>query len=139
MKNAQMWTCTKCGHRFLRRNRTHSCGVYRIVDHFKGKPDSVKVIYNAFKAQLTEYGPVTIYAQKTGIIFHKRHRFAVAVPRKDWIDFALCLWKPRKHRTLRKVEHFGGRCYRHWFRITDPQEMNLAFRRIVKESAEVGN
>lgn len=133
-----MWACPKCGHRFLRSNRTHSCGKYRIADHFTGKSDVVKIIYRAFKEQLAEYGPVTVYAQKTGIIFHKQHRFALAVPRKAWMDFALCLRRPRKHRTLRKVEYFGGRCYRHWFRITDPKEMNLTFRRMVRESVEVG-
>ncbi len=138
-KNSAMWSCPRCGHRFLRRSRTHSCGIYRIADRFKGKSAVVKVIYRTFKEQLAEHGRVTVYAQKTGIIFHKRHRFALAVPRKGGMDFALCLRKPRKHRTLRRIEHFGGRCYRHWFRIADPKEINTAFRRLVKESAALGN
>ena len=138
MKSASMWACPKCGHRFLRRNRTHSCGNYKIADRFTGKSDKVKGLFDAFKGHLNEYRPITIYAQKTGIIFQKRHRFALAVPRKNWIDIALCLWKPRKHKTLRKIEYFGGRCHRHWFRIVDSSEMNKTFDKLVKESLEVG-
>ncbi len=138
MKKSALWKCPKCGHRFLHRNRTHSCGTYRVADQFKGKSNAVKAIYQAFKGQLAEYGTVTVYAQKTGIIFLKRHRFAFVVPRKGCMDFALCLWKPRKHRTLRRIEHFSSRCYRHWFRIADPKEMNTAFRRLVRESAGLG-
>jgi len=138
MKNTALWACPKCGHRFLRRNRTHSCGNYRIADHFAGKSDKVRDLFDAFREHLSEYRPLTVYAQKTGIIFQKRHRFALAVPRKNWLDIALCLWKPRTHRTLRRIEYFGGRCHRHWFRIEDPRDMNKTFARLVKESVEVG-
>ncbi len=138
MKSTAMWACPKCGHRFLRRNRTHSCGNYKIADRFVGKSDNVRDLFAAFRGHLIEYGPLTVYAQKTGIIFQKRHRFALAAPRKNWIDIALCLWKPRKHKTLRKIEYFGGRCHRHWFRIDDRRDMNKAFGRLLKESIEVG-
>lgn len=138
MKSASMWACPKCGHRFLRRNRTHSCGNYKIADHFLGKSNNVRSLFDAFKRHLNDYRPITVYAQKTGIIFQKRHRFALAVPRKNWLDIALCLWQPRKHKTLRKIEYFGGRCHRHWFRVLDPIEMNKTFDKLLKESIEVG-
>lgn len=134
-----MWACPECGHRFLRRNRTHSCGNYRIDDHFRGKPGTVRRRFDSFQARVRSLGPATVYAQKTGIIFQVRHRFALAVVRRNWIDIALCLWKPRKHSTLRKVEYFGGRCHRHWFRISQASDMDDAFLRLLDESREVGS
>ncbi len=133
-----MWRCPKCGHRFLRRNDTHSCERYRIADHFAGKPGLIRQLYAEFRRRITSFGPVTAYAQKTGIIFHRRHRFALVVVRKNWIDIALCLWGPRKHPALRKIEYFGGRCHRHWFRITREEDMNRSFMKLLGESCEVG-
>ena len=138
MNNKAMWKCPKCGHRFVRPNRSHSCGNYKISDHFKGKSETLRRIFATFKSYIGEYGPVTVYAQKTGIIFHLRHRFALVIIRKNWIDIALCLWKPRKHPTLRKIEYFGGTCHRHWFRITGISDMDSAFLKVLKESSEVG-
>jgi len=133
-----MWACPECGHRFLHRNRTHSCGNYRIEDHFKGTSETARKLFEAFRKKISMTAPVTVYAQKTGIIFHLRHRFALAVARKSWIDVALCLWKPRKHPTLRKIEYFGGRCHRHWFRISRASDMDREFLKLLKESSEVG-
>ncbi len=136
--NEAMWKCPKCGHRFVHPNCSHSCGKYKISDHFKGKSETLRRIFTIFKSYIGEYGPVTVYAQKTGIIFHLRHRFALVIIRKNWIDIALCLWKPRKRPTLRKVEYFGGTCHRHWFRITGISDMDPAFLKLLKESSEVG-
>ncbi len=138
MDNEAMWKCPRCGHRFVRPNRSHSCGNYKISDHFRGKPETVRHIYKTFKGRIREYGPVTVYAQQTGIIFHLRHRFALVIVRKNWIDIALCLWKPRKHPALRRIEYFGGRCHRHWFRIMGLSDMDPAFLKLLKESCEVG-
>ncbi|MEW6714019.1 MAG: DUF5655 domain-containing protein [Nitrospirota bacterium] len=133
-----MWKCPKCGHRFLRPNHTHSCGRYKIGEHWIGKSKSARQLYKEFRNLVTSCGQVTVYAQKTGIIFHLKRRFALVVIRKNWIDVALCLWKPRKHPTLMKIEYFGGRCHRHWFRVTRSEDMNPAFLKLLRESCEVG-
>lgn len=99
----------------------------------------MKRLFKTFKGHVEAFGPVTTYAQKTGIIFHLQHRFALAVIRKNWMDIALCLWKPRRHPSLRRVEYFGGRCHRHWFRISSLADMNAGFLKLLKESSEVGS
>jgi hypothetical protein len=32
-----LWRCPKCGHRIASKNLWHSCGHFRLADHFKGK------------------------------------------------------------------------------------------------------
>jgi hypothetical protein len=31
-----LWTCPKCGHRFVTRNMWHSCSDYSLESHFEG-------------------------------------------------------------------------------------------------------
>ena len=35
-KKKPLWTCPKCRHKFVTRNMWHSCGRFRVTDHFKG-------------------------------------------------------------------------------------------------------
>jgi hypothetical protein len=40
-KRATLWQCPKCEHRFASRNLRHSCGNYRLADHFKNRSLSI--------------------------------------------------------------------------------------------------
>ena len=139
MKKESKWKCPDCGRKFLRHKQTHSCGKYQISEHFRGKSDKSKELFNAFKHTVEEHCHATVYAQKTGIIFQLKLRFALTVNRNNWINVALCLWKPRKHHTMKRIEYFGGRCHRHWFRISSCSDIDAAFKNLVKESIEVGS
>lgn len=77
-----LWTCPRCGHRFVTRNIWHSCGRYRIADHFVVAQPVVRKLFNGVKALVRECGPVTVYAQKTRIVFMVRVRFAGVTVRK---------------------------------------------------------
>jgi len=82
--NDSLWRCPKCGHRFITANIWHSCGHYRLADHFRGKPPALRETFDSYVAAARRNGPVTIYAQKTRIVMQSRVRFAGAVVRKDW-------------------------------------------------------
>jgi hypothetical protein len=41
-KRAILWQCPKCGHRFASRNLWHSCGNYRLAEHFKNRSPVVR-------------------------------------------------------------------------------------------------
>ncbi len=42
-----MWTCKKCNREFIKTNQSHSCVVYPIDNHFKGKGEKSKFLFNA--------------------------------------------------------------------------------------------
>ena len=44
-----LWTCPRCGHRFVTRNMYHSCVRVRITDHFRGKDPLVRQLYQSFR------------------------------------------------------------------------------------------
>src|SRR5206468_269539 len=45
-----LWRCPECGHRFVTKNLSHSCGNYRLADHFTGTPRSVRESFNRWVA-----------------------------------------------------------------------------------------
>ena len=64
----------------------HSCGTFRLADHFAGKPPILRKTFTTFVSVARSNGPVIVYAQKTRIVIQARVRFAGAVVRSSWLD-----------------------------------------------------
>ena len=82
-------TCPRCGHRFVGPNIWHSCGRYELDGHFAGKDLLVRRMFDQLVRVARRCSPMTVYAQKTRIVFMVRVRFGGAVIRKLWLDFGL--------------------------------------------------
>ncbi len=56
-----MWKCPKCKREFQKINQQHSCVNYPIENHFKGKEDVGKPLFEQFVKKIEEnIGPVKI-------------------------------------------------------------------------------
>jgi hypothetical protein len=137
-KKRPLWTCPKCGHRFVTRNLWHSCSNHRLADHFKGKDPIVRELFNHFRALVREHGPVTVIAQKTRIVFMTRVRFGGAVTHQQSIDIGLWLTQRVTHPCLTRIETFGPNSYGHHFRFTRLEDMDEAFAALIPEAYAVG-
>ena len=133
-KGATLWQCPKCGHRFASRNLLHSCGNYRLADHFKSRPLVVRQLFNQWRALARACGPVTVYAQKTRIVLQARVRFAGAVVHNDWLDAALWLKRRVEHRCLHRVESFGRRGYGIHFRVAKSTDVDKDLELLMREA-----
>jgi Domain of unknown function (DUF5655) len=119
-------------------NIWHSCGRYRIEDHFAGKEPRVRELFDGLEDVIRGFGPVNVYAQKTSIVFQVRIRFARAMPKKQWLDGHFWLKRRVSHPKVTKVEHLLRRDWIHWFRLNAPADLDRAFVRLLKESYEIG-
>jgi hypothetical protein len=128
------WTCPKCGHQFVTRNLWHSCGKYALEDHFKGKLSLLHETFDQLVAIANGCGPVTIYAQKTRIVFMVRVRFASVIVRKSSLDLGLWTTHRVAHPLLQKTEVFGPRSYYPHFRLTKPNDVDPALKTLVRET-----
>jgi hypothetical protein len=72
---------------------------------------------------------VTILPEKTRIAFQVRMSFAVTIPRKAWLDGHLILARRIDHPRFRRVETFSPRNHLHAFRLSDPAQLDVEFRR----------
>lgn len=133
-----LWTCPRCGHRFVGRNMWHSCGRHRIADHFRGKPPALRALFHRFRALVRSCGPVTVYGQKTRIVFQARARFTGVVVRHGWLEGAV--WRKRRLALPRfhRIEKIPPGDYVHYFRLRNPSEIDAELIALMREAHAVG-
>ncbi len=134
----RLWTCPECGHRFVTKNLWHSCGRYRLSDHFADKDPMVRKLFQHLRRLVRACGPTTVYAQKTRIVFQGRVRFAGVVARRRWLDVGLWLARRVTHPTLQRVEGVAPLCYGHFFRFHALEEFDAAFTALLAEAYAIG-
>ena len=54
-----LWTCPRCGHRFVTANIWHSCVNVDLDGHFAGKPPILRETFERFADLARACGPVT--------------------------------------------------------------------------------
>lgn len=133
-----MWTCPKCGHRFVIRNSWHSCSNYPLWYHFAGKEPNVRATFDRFVEVIESLGPVEVIPQKTRIAIQADVRFAGAVARKRWLRVNPWLTREARHPKLRRTETLGPRSYGLQFRLDAPEDIDEEFEGLIGEAYEVG-
>lgn len=133
-----LWICPKCQRRFANRNQRHTCGLTTLAAHFDGKPEAIRELYQALESAIFALGPVRILPEKTRIAFQVRMSFAVAQPRKRWLDGHLVLARRIDHPRFRRVETFSRRNHLHAFRLTSKADLDAEFIGWLKEAYAVG-
>ena len=79
-------------------------------------------------------GPVTVYAQKTRIVFQARVRFAGAIVHNDWLEATLWLRRRVEHRCLHRVESLGRLGYAVHFRLTGLTDIDRELEAFMREA-----
>ena len=64
-----LWTCPRCGARFVSRNMSHGCGDYTVDGYFEGTPAAARELYNALVWTIDVTGPFEQVPTKTRIAF----------------------------------------------------------------------
>lgn len=133
-----LWRCPKCGHRFVTAKVYHSCGRYRLADHFKGRPRALRRAFDRFVELARGYGPVTVYAQKTRIVLQVRVRFAGAIVHPKWLEATMWLRRAVEHPSLRRIESLGRLGYGLHFCFRGPDEVDGAIAALLREAYSIG-
>lgn len=132
-----MWRCPRCGKRFVTRNVYHSCTRVPLADHFRGRP-LAKSIFRRIDALLRSFGPVRIVSNKTRVGWMVRVRFGGIQPLKDGAWLGLWLSRPFVRPRVAKVREVAPRCYLHWVRLRDPEEVDGEVREMLRRAYAVG-
>jgi hypothetical protein len=134
-----LWRCPKCGHRFVTKNLWHACGRYRLSDHFKGKPPTLRQTFDRYVKLAKACGPVTVYAQKTRIVIQARVRFAGVTVHRNFLEATIWLKRRIDHRLLSRVEPLGNLGFNHHFRLTDPSDADESLGKLIREAYFFGS
>ena len=85
-----------------------------------------------------QFGPVTVYAQKSRIVFMVRVRFGGVTVKKQWLDFGLWLTRRVHHPLLTRMEVFGPHSFGAHFRLRTPQDVDRSLEALIGEGTRQG-
>jgi uncharacterized protein DUF5655 len=133
-----LWRCPTCGHEFVGRNMSHSCGVYDLDHHFMGKPEGVRALFDRLVATAREVGPFKVESQKTRIVFQVRVRFLAVMARQGGLRGHLWLTRRMPGPPVQRIETLLPGCHLHHFVLRSAADINAAFRARLREAHAVG-
>jgi len=133
-----LWTCPKCRHRFVTRNLSHSCVNVPLAKHFVGKDPVVRQTFNAWRQLARDCGPVTIYAQKSRIVFMVRVRFAGAMVHRTWVEGTLWLKRRVSHARVHRIMDYGSLGFGLHLKLTSPEQIDASLARLMREAYRIG-
>jgi hypothetical protein len=133
-----LWQCPSCGNLLVTANGWHSCGQFNLEDHFHGKGQPVRDLFDRYLAMVREFGEIRVVPQKTQICFQVRVRFAGAVIRKKWLDAGFWLKRKIESPRFSRVEDLTPSGYVYHVRISTPEDLDDEFREWIKEAYDTG-
>ena len=119
-----LWACPKCGKEFVNRNQVHSCNRWRLEDAFRGKPRSIRDLFERFLELAESGGAVKTVPNGEWLSLMVRVRFAAIWPRKNWLD--VTLWLPRRCESprFRRIETIAPGVHAHTLRLARPEDLD---------------
>jgi Domain of unknown function (DUF5655) len=132
-----LWTCPRCGRRFVGRNMWHACGDYSVEGFLEGKGERARELFDGFERLIAACGPYEVAPAKTRVAFMRRVRFAGVSAISDR-GMTIAFGFPRRLRSgrIRKVERYGKDWYGHFMRITSPDQLDDELLGWLRESYE---
>ena len=118
-----LWTCPRCGHRFVTENVWHSCSSYTLDDAFARSTPEARAAFEAFVALVEQCGPVEVVVQKTRIVIMGRVRFAGAVVLRDRVRLNVALMRRLDAPWVERIESYGERWNAHRFVVRSPADL----------------
>jgi hypothetical protein len=112
---------------------------WTVERHLEALPDSIVELYDAFIELVDACGPFEYRVTKTAIALKGvRRGFAGLKPKTRSLDGFLDLQRRIADDRFLRVSAFTKRLYVHQFRLTDPAQLDTAFRSWIREAYEVG-
>lgn len=139
MTERPLWTCPRCGAKFVTRNLWHSCGPWTVDGFLEGKGARARELFDAFVALARRCGPFDFAPTKTGVGFMVRVRFA-GVQRFSERGMTCGFWLKRKVDSPRftKVEFIPRDNWIYTTCVTSPEDLGDEVLGWLKEAYRVG-
>jgi hypothetical protein len=133
-----LWHCPHCGAAFTSRNQWHACGTFSLETLSDRSAPFVRELYEAFREEVEQCGPVTIVPQRSRVVFMVRMRFAALMPRKAGLRGHLVLAARHEAPCFDKIESLSRHNHLHLFRLTAPEQLDAVFQHWIGEAYQTG-
>ena len=130
-----LWTCPRCGRRFVTRNLWHACGDYSVEGFLEGKGSRPRELFDRFEELIAACGLYEVAPAKTRVAFMGRVRFAGVTSVSDrGMTLAFGLPRTLTHPRIRKVERIGPSWHVHTIRVASREELDEQLLEWLRES-----
>ena len=130
-----LWTCAKCGLKFISRNVWHSCGRATLPDWKRRMGPNARQLYERFQQLISRCGSFHVSPAKTRIAFLARVRFAgITRLSEDGMTCAFALPSPLKSGRFLRVREVVPGWWSHELRVLHPSELNGEVERWLRRS-----
>jgi hypothetical protein len=119
-----LWTCPRCGHRFVTANVWHSCTRIDLDEAFAGSSPEIRATFDRYADLARACGDVEVIAQRSRIVIMGRVRFAGATVAKRSLTLAFALTRKLDDPRLR-IESYGERWNVHRFKASRPEDLDM--------------
>jgi uncharacterized protein DUF5655 len=130
-----LWTCPKCGAKFVTRNLWHSCGQATLADWTERMGPRALGLFRKFEGMIAACGPYHVGPAKTRIAFLARVRFAgVSAVSERGLTIAFALPAPIASSRFQKVWEIVPGWWGHRLRITDEKQLDRQLQAWLRRS-----
>ncbi|MBS1723042.1 MAG: hypothetical protein JSS66_08845 [Armatimonadetes bacterium] len=133
-----LWTCPRCGNRFVTANMAHSCGQFELAPLFSRSAPSVLETYVVFEELARSLAPVIVIPQKTRISFQTRTRFAGGIPKADHFDAGFIFFRRHPSPRFYKIEDYG-KWFGHRLKLFRTEDVDDEVREFLLEALRYGD
>jgi hypothetical protein len=102
-QDRELWTCPRCGAKFVTPNMWYSCGPWTVDTFLEGKGPRARALFDRFIEMARRCGPVTLQPVKTRVAIMVRARFA-GVQRVSERGMTVSLWLKKRIEAYRVGE-----------------------------------
>lgn len=129
-----LWTCPKCNRKFEKKGQTHSCTIYPVAKHLKGKKVG-KRLYSALTTKMKkEIGRFRVESLPCCIHFVSTYTFAAVYALKDKIRIHFTLYRKLDSPRISRFSKMSAKRYMYSMDIRDEKEMDRELMGWLKES-----
>jgi hypothetical protein len=132
-----MWTCPRCGSRYVNPNAWHSCRVVPIEALFEGK-GRARELFDAYLEAVRAIGPVELDVKLSGIAFMTRVRFAGAKVRRDRIRAAFWLRRRIESPRIVRLERIPPDSFIYEVDVRERADIDAELLAWIREAYEIG-
>ncbi len=130
-----MWKCIKCNREFKKENQTHSCVIFQIENHFKGKEELGKKLFYEFVDKIEDYiGKVKVESLPCCIHLVSSYTFCGVWILKDKIRFDIRLDRKIKNSKVTKEYQISKNRTMYHFELANIDDLDDDLLGFIKEA-----
>lgn len=129
-----MWKCIKCNREFSKKNQSHSCVVYPIEEHFKGKEYSTNLFKVLVKKIEKNIGEIKIESLPCCIHLVSDYTFSGVWLLKDKLRLDFRVNYQIDSEKIIKQEKLSSNRYLYYIELKEEKDIDIDVLKWIKDS-----